>query len=54
VRIGIFLCLHVFFPSDCCQNGLFAHGCGDVSLVNVHTMVFENPRVSSLEVGRVK
>jgi hypothetical protein len=51
VRIRIFLCLYVFFSSDCSQKGLFCSWIGPVSFVNVHTMVLENPRVSSLEVG---
>ncbi len=51
VRIRIFLCLHVFFSSDCSQKGLSCSWIGAVSFVNVHTMVLENPRVSSLEVG---
>ncbi len=55
MRIRIFLCLHVFFfPLTAVRMAYFAHGFGAVSLVNVHTMVLENPRVSSLEVGRVK
>jgi hypothetical protein len=51
VRIRIFLCLRFFFSSDCSQDGLFCSWIGAVSFVNVHTMVLENPRVSSLEVG---
>lgn len=49
---SVFACL--FFPLTAIRVAYFAHGCGAVSLVNVRTMVLENPRVSSLEVGRVK
>jgi hypothetical protein len=49
---SVFACL--FFPLTAVRMAYFAHGCGAVSLVNVHTMVLENPRVSLLEVGRVK
>ncbi len=51
VRIRIFLCLRVFFSSDCSQDGLFCSWIGAVSFVSVHNMALENPRVSSLEAG---